>query len=525
MAKAGYKIAHIDPNPYYGASEASLTVEEFLQWGNSTSSDISFECQSASPFPQSRQYSISLCPSIIAATGPLISSLVGSGVARYGGFRLVESVGVYSKDGSISPVPGSKEDVFRNKAISLVDKRRLMRFLMFALQTEDFETAKELQEGNGSKPFVQFLGDVFNLKGDIVVAIAYALAYCFSETGGFSHIFSKLANAYTLFFSSEDALTALNRTRRYLRSSGRYGASPFLVGQYGSTGEIAQGFCRTAAVAGAVYILGRGISSISKTAKSTDEPTYTLHLDDFPDPITCNVLISPQESLPSNTLLEDAFTVKSEAPPLSGAVARAVIIVDHPPQLLRSSLPLPEEVPDDEEQGEAQPPSPKPVDAGVIVFPPSVLPESLSDTAVHVLISGEGTMSTPAGKCEYSDCIHSQGLTHDPGIIYFSAPISQTKDKSPREILTPYVEATLRLGGQETAPLLSAYYWDKQPPSSSPIDAPVNSEHATCIVSPRLSHAHPLPETPDIAARDGENVFWKALELLKRWKSIGLCPP
>lgn len=37
-------------------------------------------------------------------------------------------------------VPGSKEEVFKDKSISLVDKRRLMKFLMFvAGEFEDDE--------------------------------------------------------------------------------------------------------------------------------------------------------------------------------------------------------------------------------------------------------------------------------------------------------------------------------------------------------------------------------------------------
>ena len=60
---------------------------------------------------------------------------------------------------------------------------------------------------------------------------------------------------------TEPALPSLHRVRRYLRSTGRYGSSPFLVGYYGGTGEIAQGFCRVSAVSGGVYILGRCVDN------------------------------------------------------------------------------------------------------------------------------------------------------------------------------------------------------------------------------------------------------------------------
>jgi RAB protein geranylgeranyltransferase component A len=43
---------------------------------------------------------------------------------------------------------------------------------------------------------------------------------------------------------TEPSSQALERLARYLKSSGRYGTSPFLVAQYGGLSEILQGFCR-----------------------------------------------------------------------------------------------------------------------------------------------------------------------------------------------------------------------------------------------------------------------------------------
>lgn len=39
-------------------------------------------------------------------------------------------------------------------------------------------------------------------------------------------------------------MQGLEKTQRYLKSLGRYGNAPFLVGLYGGGSEIAQGFCR-----------------------------------------------------------------------------------------------------------------------------------------------------------------------------------------------------------------------------------------------------------------------------------------
>lgn len=41
-------------------------------------------------------------------------------------------------------VPSSKEDVFNNQAINLIDKRKLMRFLTYAV---DYQEKPEMMEG------------------------------------------------------------------------------------------------------------------------------------------------------------------------------------------------------------------------------------------------------------------------------------------------------------------------------------------------------------------------------------------
>lgn len=80
----------------------------------------------------------------------------------------------------MKPVPGSKEDVFKNKQLSLLHKRRLMRFLMFA--GGEFEGKPELQ-GHDETPFAEFLRDKFSLDEEAIQVIVYALAFCISASG------------------------------------------------------------------------------------------------------------------------------------------------------------------------------------------------------------------------------------------------------------------------------------------------------------------------------------------------------
>lgn len=184
LAKAGFRTLHVDESSHYGQNEASLSLDEFIEWADhqSSSNNPQFASMSHSVgILQSRQYSICLCPAIIPSIGPVISSLVSSGVSKYGGFRLLERVGIYHSSGIIKNVPGTKEDVFKSKEISLVDKRRLMRFLMFAVS--DFEDKQELH-GAHDTPFPEFLKTVFSLNDEIASAIVYSLAFCSSPLGG-----------------------------------------------------------------------------------------------------------------------------------------------------------------------------------------------------------------------------------------------------------------------------------------------------------------------------------------------------
>jgi len=92
-----------------------------------------------------RRYALTLFPSLMISRGELVSTLISSDVSKYVGFRLLDGVSVWNADeAAFKRVPGSKEDVFKDKSISLLDKRRLMKALMFA--GGEFET-DELMQG------------------------------------------------------------------------------------------------------------------------------------------------------------------------------------------------------------------------------------------------------------------------------------------------------------------------------------------------------------------------------------------
>ncbi|KAI0052654.1 FAD/NAD(P)-binding domain-containing protein [Auriscalpium vulgare] len=518
LSKAGFKVVHLDVNPYYGADEASLTLDELARWADSRAHPDPAD-PNPSPYllsqretfkaihrslvipEHARHYSVSLSPSLLTSVGPLITSLVSSGVSRYGGYRLLERVGIYDREVGIRSVPASKEDIFKSQEMTLLEKRRLMRFFMFA--SSDFEGVKEL-EGHEETGFVEYLQSVFSLRAQVSDAIAYALAFCST--------------------AAEPTLPVLQRLRRYLRSSGRYGASPFLVGHYGGSGEIAQGFCRVSAVNGGVYILDRPIQSITpphtqpiasspvseKSLPGTapiSESKYTIMLKDVPEPLTADIIISSPSQLPPG-LRDAAHLVSSTNDSPGESFARCIAILDRPipfppppatPDVSSSGDPAKPEGSSDRAASEGEEAA-KPVDTAVLVFPPSSLDGGSSTAAVHAFITGQGTMSAPQGKY----------------ILYLSIAFSNS-EKSPESQLKPYLDAILSLisssdDGASTAEALFKVFYI-QHPHQTPTLATTGAEAATALLIPSVSTA--LTETADASSVAAEAVFFKAVEILK----------
>jgi RAB protein geranylgeranyltransferase component A len=209
----------------------------------------------------------------------------------------------------------------------------------------------------------------------------------------------------TIKLLADATLPAMTRMRSYLRSSGRYGASPFLIGHYGGLGEIAQGFCRVSAVNGGVYILDKTAEKI--TAPSRDSGgKFVVELDEFPEPLTADVLVAALDQLPAE-LHPPAQTVALPS------IARCTVVIDKP-------IPFPPMLPSGEEPGEDEAESApaavesedtatskskksieaSPIDTSVIIFPPNSVQGGSSTRAAQAFITGAGTLSAPQGKCK-----------------------------------------------------------------------------------------------------------------------------
>ena len=212
----------------------------------------------------------------------------------------------------------------------------------------------------------------------------------------------------TINVLADATLPAMIRLRSYLRSSGRYGASPFLVGHYGGLGEIAQGFCRVSAVNGGVYILDKNAEKITPPLQDSGGK-FVVELDEFPEPLTADILVATLDQLP--------VELHPPAPAVSlSVIARCIIVIDKPipfPPLLSSGEdpgddepePVPAAVESDDTGGATSRSTQSgtsvessPIDTSVIIFPPSSVKGGSSTRAAQIFITGAGTLSAPQGK-------------------------------------------------------------------------------------------------------------------------------
>ncbi|KAM4545402.1 rab proteins geranylgeranyltransferase component A 1 [Odontesthes bonariensis] len=181
---------------------------------------------------EGRRFNIDLVSKLMFSRGSLVDLLIKSNVSRYAEFKNVSRI-LTCRHGNVEQVPCSRADVFASRQLSVVEKRKLMRFL-----TSCLEEKEEPKDYNG-RPYLEYLRDQQlgdNLQHFLVHSIAMVTEDTPTEVG-------------------------LASTRHFLRCLGRYGNTPFLFPVYG-LGEIPQCFCRMCAVFGGIYCLRHSVRSL-----------------------------------------------------------------------------------------------------------------------------------------------------------------------------------------------------------------------------------------------------------------------
>ncbi|KAF2764208.1 FAD/NAD(P)-binding domain-containing protein [Teratosphaeria nubilosa] len=200
----------------------------------------------------SRAYSLALAPQLIYARSELIGALISSQTTNQLEFLAVgswfvvkPSINGVTPEGTITKVPSSREDIFRDRSLNVRVKRSLMQFLRYVVtyqEQEDWEQKKSLS-------FTQELENTFGLPAaSHGPLLALALP-------------SKLSKEMSM-------QEVLPRIAQHLRSIGVLGPGfSAVLPKWGGLAEIVQVACRACAVGGGVYVLGKGVKAATQTFK------------------------------------------------------------------------------------------------------------------------------------------------------------------------------------------------------------------------------------------------------------------
>ncbi|KAM9902151.1 hypothetical protein OXX69_008436 [Metschnikowia pulcherrima] len=262
LAWQGVEVLHIDKNDYYGDTSSTLTVDQWKKWCVEVHSGRVAHVRDAQIYVpggkrdngfSSKDYGIDVSPKVMFAQSDLLALLVQSKVYKYLEFQSLSNFHVFENDHFKSKLSNTtKEEIFTDQSLSLTTKRSLMKFLKFVL-SDDAAAKKELLAEHSQTPIDAFLQQKFNLASPQADELIYSIGLC----------------------SRKNTRTpeAVARMKRFLVSFDVYGNFPVMVSKYGGPGELAQGFCRSAAVAGTTYKLATKLvdfDPVSKIARFDD---------------------------------------------------------------------------------------------------------------------------------------------------------------------------------------------------------------------------------------------------------------
>jgi Rab proteins geranylgeranyltransferase component A len=300
----------------------------------------------------SRAYSLDLSPHLLYCSSDLVSCLANTKLSQYLEFKALEHIFIFQEGNqseiTLHKVPSSREDIFTSD-LSLPEKRKLMKFLNYVLNTES--TGMSLSYISWHKDdlvesFDNLLSSPeYNLSLQLRNVIQYAIAQSPTQEISISK--------------------AIHAIRRHVLGVGLYGSFPIIVPLHGGGGELSQAFCRAAAVKGTTYILGREIQQISTNPQ-----------DEYP--ITVQFNVSETEELPT---VRCKKVVRLACPPVSDSVkiTRRITVVEGIFEALfvsESSCP----------------------DAALIVIPPEILRKEQT-LPVQIIIHGGDIGECPPGQC------------------------------------------------------------------------------------------------------------------------------
>ncbi|QEU60576.1 Mrs6 [Kluyveromyces lactis] len=255
LAWQGSTVLHIDSNNYYGDTWATMTIDQLKNWTNQVNEDsdetrfykdarLYVSGLVAQGKFKSKNFGIDLSPKILFAQSDLLSVLIKSRVHQYLEFQSLSNFHTFEND-NFERLTNSKQEIFTDQTLPLMTKRNLMRFIKFVLE---WEKNTDIWKPYAEQPLASFLVDKFKLEKPQIFELIFSIGMC-------RNLDTKTPEG-------------LARIRRFLTSFDVYGPFPVLYSKYGGPGELSQGFCRSAAVAGATYKLNHKLVSYDPNSQT-----------------------------------------------------------------------------------------------------------------------------------------------------------------------------------------------------------------------------------------------------------------
>ena len=221
-------------------------------------------------------------PRLALGADAFVDLLVKSGAHKYVEFKALDATNIHKRDGKFAAVPASRAEVFRDKTLSLGEKRALMRVLKHVVRVAErdgtvvgagdpdaadaavgapgSEWRAAASEDSSVEPLCSDLSPLYEREDELFSAALERLGLGRDTS-------ASLAVQFALALSGDDAETArdgFERLTAYLASLHRFGrdVGAALVPLYGA-GEFPQAFARLAAVHGATYALRVGVRRVA----------------------------------------------------------------------------------------------------------------------------------------------------------------------------------------------------------------------------------------------------------------------
>lgn len=206
LAMEKMKVLHIDRNPYYGDSGASLNLSAL--WKKFREGK-----EPPKSLGQNRDWNVDLIPKFVMGYGKLVKLLFKTQVSYYLRWKPVDGTYVYqwskggffSKEGGkIEKVPSNDKEALSSDLMSLFEKRRCQKFFKYIQNFEESDPKTHGKSSPCGKTFRQWVSD-FGLEENTIDFVGHAIALHTTEE-----------------FMDRPALETVDKIKLYMESVGNF---------------------------------------------------------------------------------------------------------------------------------------------------------------------------------------------------------------------------------------------------------------------------------------------------------------